>query len=332
MTSNGLSATSATDHAIGPSGAVTVRFVDWDVELHAVEGDRVRITDSGGGALPDDLDVETTPTGITLRQQAGIGLGVASAQSRREARLVVELPEGAEVDVQTASSDVIATGLRGGQRFRTASGDLYLNEAAGQVNAEAVSGDIAIRAAGSVELALKTVSGDVAISGGRLERLAVATTSGDLMLASEFGAGPHTISTLSGDALVEADRGIRIAARTVAGDLSSELPHASEGGPGRRALVIGDGAISLEFRSVSGDLRVVGPGRLSFEFPPPPPAGAARDASIDPAEPDVAPDAAATPDAADGTRLDILRALERGEMDIAEASERLSSLDDPTDD
>lgn len=332
MTSNRLSGTAAaTDHAIGPSGGVTVRFVDWDIELRAVQGDRVRVTDSGGGALPDDLDIETTSTGIALRQQAGIGLGVPTDRIRRDARLVVEVPEGAEVDIQTASSDVIATGLRGGQRFRTASGDLYLSEAAGQVNAEAVSGDVAIRATGSVELALKTVSGDVAISGGRLERLAVATTSGDVMLASEFGAGPHSISTLSGDALVEADRGIRITARTVAGDLSSELPHASEGGPGRRALVIGDGAISLQFRSVSGDLRVVGPGRLSFEFPPPP-RQAATYASIAPATLDAAPTPDAAPDAADGTRLDILRALERGDMDIAEASERLSSLDGPTDD
>jgi hypothetical protein len=329
MTSHHLSGTAgATDHVIGSSGGVTVRFVDWDVELRAVEGDRVRVTDSGGGALSDDLEVEMTPTGIAIRQRAGIGIGVPGDRSPREVRLVVELPESAEVDVQTASSDVIATGLRGGQRFRTASGDLYVSEAAGYVNAEAVSGDIAIRAVGSVELALKTVSGDVAISGGRLERLAVATTSGDIMLATQFGAGPHAISTLSGDALVEADHGIRITARTVAGDLSSELPHTSEGGPGRRALVIGDGAICLEFRSVSGDLRVVGPGRLSFEFPPPLLSEAARDASIAPA----APDATATPDAADGTRLDILRAFERGEMDIAEASERLSSLDDPTDD
>jgi hypothetical protein len=329
MTSHRMSGSAAaTDHAIGSSGGVTVRFVDWDVELRAVDGDRVRVTESGGGALPDDLDIETTPTGITLRQQAGIGIGVPGDLSRQEVRLVVELPEGAEVDVQTASSDIIATGLHGAQRFRTASGDLYLGEAAGHVNAEAVSGDIAIRATGSIGLALKTVSGDVAVSGGRLERLAVATTSGDILLATEFGAGPHAISTLSGDALVEADRGIRITARTVAGDLSSELPHTSEGGPGRRALVIGDGAISLEFRSVSGDLRVVGPGRLSFEFPPPSPPDGAGDESSAPAASDTTP----TSDAADGTRLDILRALERGELDIAEASERLSSLDDPTDD
>ena len=326
MTSNESRTTPRLEHAIGANGGVTVRFVDWDIELRAVEGDQARVSESGGGALPDELDIETSPTGITLRQQAGIGIGAPGERSRREVRVVVELPENAAVDVQTASSDVIATGLRGEQRFRTASGDLYLSEAAGPVSAESVSGDIAIRAAGSVRLAIRTVSGDVAISGGQLERITVTTTSGDVMLASELGAGPHAIATLSGDALVEADRGIRITARTVAGDLSSELPHTSEGGPGRRALRIGDGAISLEFRSVSGDLRVVGPGRLSFEFPPPPPPVASDGASAPPA-----PEGTATPDGADGTRLDILRALERGELDIAEASERLSRLDDPTD-
>jgi hypothetical protein len=38
-----------------------------------------------------------------------------------------------------------------------------------------------------------------------------------------------------------------------------------------------------------------------------------------------------TDPAADDARLDILRALERGDIDVDEATARLASLDEPTD-
>jgi hypothetical protein len=89
----------------------------------------------------------------------------------------------------------------------------------------------------------------------------------------------------------------------------------------------------VQFRSVSGDLRVVGPSSgnlLAIPRPPAPPAP--------PAPPTEAPDGtAAEPDAEPGdavteaARLDILRALERGEIDIDEATKRLADLDGSTD-
>ena len=104
----------------------------------------------------------------------------------------------------------------------------------------------------------------------------------------------------------------------------------AEGGRGRRSLAIGTGGPLLTFRSMSGDLRVVRPG----------PVAAAPTARRPRHRP---PTAAARPRADgrrrrrpngaialayDDARLRILRSLERGEIDVAEAGRRLEALDD----
>src|SRR5262249_53668918 len=145
----------------------------------------------------------------------------------------------------------------------------------GEVQAESVSGAVATRLDGPTGLAVKTVSGDVIVEGGRVERFGYATTSGDLRITSELGNGPHTIATVSGDAIVTTRNGIRVSAQTVAGDLRSDLPHTSEGKAGRRSLIMGEGTPAVQFRWVSGALRVVGPStgdHLVIPMPPAPPA------------------------------------------------------------
>ena len=135
---------------------------------------------------------------------------------------------------------------------------------------------------------------------------------------------------------------MRIEARTVSGDLTSELPHKSEGRMGRRTLIVGDGAVAVSFRSVSGDLQVhdarrrgIAPAAPMAPAAPPPAAPAAPPPAAPPASADVpaspasaAPaEAPVAPDPSDGGRMDILRALESGELDVATAMDRLAALD-----
>lgn len=194
----------------------------------------------------------------------------------------------------------------------------------------------------TAELFVKTVSGDVVINGQLIERIRLTTTSGDIRLVSSLGAGPHAIETLSGDALIATNSGVRVQARTISGDLRSDLPHSSDGMMGRRSLTVGDGTVDLSFRSVSGDLRVVDPAgaraRAAAKGAPVPPTPPAIPA---PPIPPVAPTAPsptetpaddAAPDAGDDPRLEILRALERGDIDIDTAGAELALLDESTDD
>jgi hypothetical protein len=334
-------------HRIGETGSVTVRVADWDVEVIATDGDVAWVKDAAGDRLPDNLEVERTDDGLVIRQPGRFGFDLSVGRRASTRKLLLEVPSGAAVTVQTASGDVNAARLHGPIRMRTASGDLLLVDVAGSVEVETVSGDIAIRLDGPTNLEVKTVSGETLVEGSRVDHLAFQSTSGDLRLKSELGDGPHAIGTVSGDAIVTSRNGIRVAAQTVAGDLSSELPHTSEGRPGRRSLIVGSGSTVVQFRSVSGDLQVVGPSGDGAIDPPAPPASPSpptpptapvvpapfatasmAGAGTPPSDPATNDD---EPDHAADAHLDVLRALERGEIDIEEAMRRLASLDEPTD-
>ena len=342
----------AIEHRIGEAGSLTVRVADLDVEVVAVGGDVARVRGADGDKFPDNLEIDRAADGLTIRQQQRIGLDLKIGRGEPASKLAIEVPTRAAVTVQTASGDVQAAKLRGPVRCRTTSGDILLVDVAGDVQVETVSGDAAIRLDGPSSLTVKTVSGDTIVEGGRVDHFAYTSTSGDLRLKSELGEGPHGIATVSGDATVTTQNGIRVAAQTVTGDLSSNLPHTSEGRAGRRSLVIGEGSKVIQFRSVSGDLRVVGPngdGAILVPEPPAPPApptpptvpavpvpivtasamGGATDTLTEPAAADDAESDGEPVD--DDPRLDILRALERGDIDIDEATSRLADLDEPSD-
>jgi DUF4097 and DUF4098 domain-containing protein YvlB len=329
------------DHPLSPEGNLTVATANWDVEIRPGSDDVVRIRDANGGDPPKELHVERGADSVAVRQPTRlprIGFGGHS----EDVCLAIELPATASVNVVTASGDIRVDGISGEVRLRTASGDLKVGEATGPLVVESVSGDVTVRVADTVAPTVKTVSGDVALDGGVVERVNIATTSGDVVLDSELGAGPHSIATLSGDAVIRSTAGVTVFARTVAGELNSELPHRSDGGPGRRSIVVGDGATELQFRSVSGDLRVVGgPARngptIEIPLPPTPPTPPALPLASASPEPAAAGGGNAGPSAPedevagdDGetSRLGILRALENGEIDVAEATARLARLDE----
>jgi hypothetical protein len=78
-------------------------------------------------------------------------------------------------------------------------------------------------------------------------------------------------------------------------------------------MIVGDGATRVAFRSVSGDLRILD-GSHRAAAPPSPMA------------------AVSVPESgADHERMTILRAIERGELDVPTAMARLGELDEDED-
>jgi hypothetical protein len=127
-------------------------------------------------------------------------------------------------------------------------------------------------------------------------------------------------------------------ARTVTGHISSDVAHRSSSERGNRAIVVGGGHLALDFKSISGDLRVAGtePGsggaasQASSEppappSPPPPPEPAGSPSAFEAAGAGNA-DPAADPD--HDSRLRILRELESGAIDVETAGRRLAALED----
>lgn len=329
------------EHVIGPTGRFHLRQLSGDIEIRAVDGETVRVRERSGKSIAEAFRVDAGDGSLSLTSpdRGGIDLIVFGIGRRNSLDLEVEVPRLAEVSIETAGGDVVTSGLAGNARFRTASGDITLRETSGNLEIDAVSGDVVISGGGPINLRSRTISGDMTIRAPQLGRSVIETTSGDVRLDAPFGGdGPFEVQTVSGDVTIVGRSGVRVEARTVTGDLRSELPHHFDSAPGRKLLTVGDGGTILRFRSVSGDLRIVAPRDRDGSS-----MATARDGSPSPQAPvaPVPPQPPMAPDPADAgravsgheaghevARLDILHALERGELSVEAAMKRLADIEE----
>jgi DUF4097 and DUF4098 domain-containing protein YvlB len=319
------------EHAIGPRGRFTLRQASGEITIRGVEGGTARVRSlDGDRSLEDQFHVESGDGFLELRQrdQFSIGsIGKLMFKGGSSPEIEVEVPHGATVSVEAASAEIHASDLDGTKRFRTASGELRLTRLAGTLEAETVSGDIDLDGQAPLELAMRSISGDLRVRVPKLKRLDMGTTSGDIWLDAELaGDGPFAIRSISGDATIVGRMGFKVEAETITGDLSSELAHKRESTHGRKILVVGRPGPTLAFRSVSGDFHVAQPRDAAPESVPTPPAPPAPLGAPPAPEAPNAPSAHSTD--IDATRLEILRELERGDITVAEATDRLGSLDE----
>jgi DUF4097 and DUF4098 domain-containing protein YvlB len=248
---------------------------------------------------------------LTIEQSNGSSLGgmigrLLTGRGSVEVDVELEVPRGARLVMETVSGDVTAEGLRGEMRCTTTSGDLYLDDAGGRLRLETVSGDAVIRARGSVNARVQSISGDLALAAPRIEALRLQSVSGDIELEGELArGGEFRIETVSGDVSIGLIGEASFEVRGISSDISSDIDHRIEGRLDRRRLVIGSGEPVVIFSSMSGDLAVRRPRRLAAM----------------PAAPEPLP-SAAPPD--EDEQMAVLRALERGEISVEEATRQLS--------
>ena len=227
---------------------------------------------------------------------------------------------------------------------------------------ESMSGDIVVDASVALALTVRSVSGDLHLRAPSLDAISAATTSGDVDIDAALGeASDHTISSVSGDVRLATPSDVRLEAQTVSGDIRSSGAVRGDGGRGRRTLVAGEGRVRVSVRTMSGDIVLRGgdPSAAGVEQPPVavkpqppatpqpptaprPPAAPAPVVPPAPVEPPVVvAEASAAPnlirpsgaapssmDRREAARLEVLRALERGDLDIEAASRRLEALED----
>ncbi len=309
------------EHRLGERGQLSVRVTSPEVEMRATDGEtaRVRVTfeirasdDAEADAIldrvrfevtegPDSLDVTEPKHGSGGRAPLARVLGVGGVW-HIETRVAVDAPRGTALQFDGVSADLTSTGFRGAQQYRTVSGDLVLAEIGGDVRVKGVSSDVSLRATGTLSsLDVNTVSGDVSAIAPRFEHLRAATVSGDVEIEGTLADGPvHRVETVSGDLSIGAGNDLTVEVRGLSTAADIRLPHRSEGSRDRRRYVIGTGGPQLLFRSMSGDIEVRPPRR-------------------GPSVPALAP----TP--RDDGQLAVLRALERGDIDVEEATRRLAA-------
>lgn len=316
------------EHVIGPTGQLTLRLPAGSVELRGTDGDTVRIRDLDGRPLEDLFQIDREPNRLVLRVRDGIHIdfgGLLRGGLRPgSSRLEVDLPRGANLDVDCASAEIAASRLGGEQRYRSASGTISLTQVSGSVNAESVSGEVDIEAEGELRLAGRSVSGDISLRGGRLPALTLASTSGDIEIDAVLdGSGPYGIQTVSGDVQVQAHGGVRVEGKTVTGEIIGHATQRADSRRGKHSVVVGDGRALLTFKSISGDLRI--------DDPTPASGVAVSPAAPEPPAPLAPPAPPELPDPHDAERLAILRDLETGAIDVAEAGAKLAALEGESD-
>jgi Putative adhesin len=314
--------TQAINHPVGERGQVTIKVTDADVRLQGVEGPEARLRATFEIRAGSEEEADRIFNAIQLRVRVGSGtLSVEEVDGAPSLGQVIsrlfggvghidlnveaDLPLGAELHLAGVSSDVEVTGMRGEQRYATVSGDLRLRDLGGSVRLNAVSGDITIRAAEPISVTADAVSGDLAITAPRLRSLRVSSVSGDVELEAELvKGGEFRVDTVSGDLGVGLVGSAIFEIRGLSTDVHSELDHRLEGRMDRRRLIVGQGGPIVVFSSMSGDVGVRAPRRLEAR-----PAAPSKVSAASP-DPDV--------------QLEVLRALERGEIDVDEATRRLA--------
>ena len=311
------------DHTIGERGSMALIVHSADVRMRAIAGADAQVRATFEISASSDAEADSIFGQIQLGVTRGDAeLSVEERDSpdpvgklftrffggRGAYDLSVEasVPAMANLRLTAVSSDVDAEGLRGEQRYRTVSGDLMLADLGGSVRLETVSGDATIRADEPISVGVQGVSGDVTVIAPVLRSLRANTVSGDVELEAELAAdGDFRVETVSGDLIVGLVGSATFEVHGLSTDVNSELDHRLEGQVDRRRLIIGSGGPRLVFNSMSGDVDVRRPRRISA------PVRAARPA------PEPSP-------AEKASQLEVLRALERGEIDVDEATRRLS--------
>jgi hypothetical protein len=229
----------------------------------------------------------------------------------------------------------------------------------GSLSLTSVSGDASVT---GIDLAFEasTTSGDMAVTAQSLRKTHVRTVSGDLSIGGALDPkGSHSAETISGDIELLPSNGVSISMTSVSGSIHAPGLGRPDQSRGRGSLVVGNGEARLTFRTMSGDLTV----RRADPFASSPTAAADARAAAAPSLPRVPgiPELPATPappappqpppaprvsvpsddspttvwptpvseplpdpGAALTTELDVLRALERGEIDVSTASRLLA--------
>lgn len=153
-----------------------------------------------------------------------LGDSVALRPTRRHGRarsmsVMAVVPDGAEVNVTTASGDIRLLGSIGAARLYTASGEIE-GERVGRAVIKSTSGDIRVGAA-SGDVVVATTSGDITFA-EIVGRVTASSTSGDVRITELHGG--IDASTTSGDITVRRCLGDELVLKSISGDVRVGLP------------------------------------------------------------------------------------------------------------
>jgi DUF4097 and DUF4098 domain-containing protein YvlB len=265
------------------AGLVVVTAGATDRTVVSVEADT-----PGAEELVERATIECRPSGSQHVVEVKLPRLYGMRVLRRNAVTVrVEVPEGADVAVATASADVEINGPVGDVDFTTASGNASIDDVAADVTTKTASGNVTIGKVGG-DIRASTISGDLRCSSvagaarfsatsGDLElgvagsRVEVKATSGDVRLGElaagaevknvsgnvrvlALGEGTLHVRSVSGDVAVGVVKGVdlHVDVETASGIVHSDIPLTNAPVDGARP----ETRVDLSVRSVSGNVEI----------------------------------------------------------------------------
>jgi DUF4097 and DUF4098 domain-containing protein YvlB len=257
-------------------GHVDISNVAGEINVEGWSRNSVRVEGTLGENV-EELVLERDDKTVTVKVKVP-----RHSRNRISSDITVFVPEASSIDVSGVSADIDIEGVTGKQSLHTVSGDVTA-EAHAAIDAHSVSGDVRVKGDGKVmevrantvsgdvdvsgvngEIAAEAVSGDVIVKAGTIERFAAETVNGDIELSGKFARGGRiAASSVNGDVDIRFDGAVSadFDIETFNGDIDScfgpEPRRTSKYAPGLELEFsegAGDGSVTVE--TLNGDIHI----------------------------------------------------------------------------
>jgi DUF4097 and DUF4098 domain-containing protein YvlB len=222
----------------GDRPTVVLANIAGDVKISGASGAETKVEAIKRVRARSEADAQRQfeATRVDVEEHAGrveARTSYTGGKNRVSVDYIVSAPVLAMVDVRSVSGDIVIQGVKGEVRAETVSGDIAATGLARESTLKAVSGDVNVSSSAvDGELGTSSVSGNVVVKGFKARSVNAVTVSGDVMMQS---------------ASCE-----RVLARSVSGNVMLEGSLAKGG--------------RYEFKSHSGDIKLVMDGKTGFEI------------------------------------------------------------------
>ncbi len=228
-------------YSLQDNARISISTASGDIKVTGYNGGGIQVAAYREGPDANLVQIidESGSNGISLRTQyPRTDHGI-----RASVRFEIQVPLGHRYSfdaLKTASGDVEMTAAAGDVHVKTASGDIHLKQVSGEMDVNTASGDVIIEGATGTANA-HTASGDIEVN---LEQI--------------DGNGSMAFSSASGNVTIRVPARIsaNVQMSTASGKVQSEFP-LSVDEHGKKAWgVLGAGAIPLKISTASGDVKL----------------------------------------------------------------------------
>lgn len=226
----------------------------------------------------------------------------------------VKVPATSSVSISTVTCEVVARDIIGSLHARSVTGTVDVQRVGGNIILSTTNGKIQGAELGGT-LGVKSVNGGIDLRRCSLTSLQAKTVNGKISVETSLDPqGSYSASTVNGSCRLAVPKDSRgtVEARFANGDVSCELPcQLLDSSRGHWHGQFGGGGANITFKSVNGGLTIAVSDQVA-NVPSAPPAAPAPSA----------------PPGSESAEMAILKAVERGEMGVEEALQRLTEVEE----